>query len=130
MAKRSAKSRLFAIRPTFGLMRAALLLLLGGAAAIGAFALAVSGISRTANPDTALKFIASESTALSAKADLLFFANPQKPPKSVRTLATAALREQAINPRALRLLGYLAELDGNGVQAGKARSDVCPLVKA
>jgi tetratricopeptide (TPR) repeat protein len=82
-----------------------------------AFALALSGISRGDNPATALTFTPTDSNALAAQADLLFFANPAKPPEKVYAMARSALRQQAVNPRALRLLGYYADAKGQPSRA-------------
>jgi hypothetical protein len=81
--------------------------------------LALSGVTRIKAPQSALTFVPSDSTALAARADLLFFANPERPPAAVRTLSLAALHEQAINPRAVRLLGYYADVQGDRAAAEK-----------
>lgn len=83
------------------------------------FALAVSGIARSKAPATALRFIPFEATALASRADELFFANPTRPPEASFRLATKALEEQAINPKALRLLGYRADLRGDQSEADR-----------
>lgn len=78
-----------------------------------ALALAVSGVKRTEDPVIALQFVPGESMALATRASELLLANPQKPPKDVQSMALAALRDQAINPRALRVLGYYADTRGD-----------------
>jgi hypothetical protein len=70
-----------------------------------AYILAASGVNRIDNPAKALRFTPSDSTALAAQADLLYFANPEKPPKKAYDMALAALRQQTANPKAVRLLG-------------------------
>jgi tetratricopeptide (TPR) repeat protein len=100
-----------------GLWRIGLLSGAGMIGAVTAFAIAISGVTRTKNPQLALMFVPGESNALAGRADQLFFINPQRPPKSVKALAEAALDEQALNPRALRLLGYYAEIQGKRAQA-------------
>lgn len=85
---------------------AALLAIVGGYLA---FSLAASGVARKKNPAAALLFVPGESTALAARADQLYFSSAGNPPPLVRIMALAALRQQAVNPRALRLLGYYAD---------------------
>jgi tetratricopeptide (TPR) repeat protein len=100
-----------------GMIRIGLLSALGLAGAWFAFALAISGVTRIKNPQVALTFMPNESTALAARADQLYFASPEKPPKAAKTLAVAALRQQAINAKALRLLGYVADGQGDTAKA-------------
>lgn len=102
-----------------GLKRAILLLIITPFLTYGAFALAVSGITRLKNPDAALLFVPNESSALAAKADRLFFAEPANPPGRVRKLALDALHSQAFNPKALRLLGYYYDSRGDLGRAEK-----------
>lgn len=73
-----------------------------------ALALAISGVTRASNPATALRFMPNEALALAFRADELLLANPTKPPRETRTLALAALRQQSLNSKALRVLGYYA----------------------
>ena len=90
-------------------------------AAIGgwlSFSLALSGVMRNKNPAVALKFMPEESGALAARADHIYFENPKNPPAAGRILAINALRAQAINPRALRVLGYYEEAIGDKSVAG------------
>jgi hypothetical protein len=117
MAKPKILSRLAKTIRKAWTFRIGLLLLLGLVGAWFAFALAVSGVTRTKNPQIALSFIPNESTALAARADQLFFANPSKPPKEARELALTSLRQQALNARALRLLGYYADAQGDNLKA-------------
>lgn len=77
-----------------------------------AFSLAVSGVTRKRDPQTALKFVPMEATALAGRADQLLFAALKAPSREVRALAVEALRQQAINPPALRALGYYASAHG------------------
>jgi tetratricopeptide (TPR) repeat protein len=100
-----------------GIRRAFLVLGITPFLTYGAFALAVSGITRLKNPDVALRFVPDESAALAAKADQLFFAKPQNPPETVRRLALDALHSQAFNPKALRLLGYFYDARGDSARA-------------
>jgi hypothetical protein len=119
MAKARKANRFLSAIKDIGIVRIVFTLILGIIGACYAFALAVSGLTRTQNPQVALTFMPNESTALATKADQLFFANPQKPPRAVQILAMAALQEQAINPEALRLLGYYADVQGDTAKAEK-----------
>lgn len=112
MTRSKKTSPTFAALKKVGLARAALLSLTGLVAAFCAFLLAVSGIARLSNPQVALAIMPHDGVALSAQADLLALAKPTDPPLAVRTLAMAALRNQAINPRALRVLGGYTEVSG------------------
>lgn len=117
MAKIKATERLYAQLKAIGVIRIGLVTILAVAGVWYSFALAVSGVTRNKNPQVALMLTPSDSTALAARADQLFFANPQTPPAQVRTLALAALREQALNPKAQRLLGYYADIKGQNTKA-------------
>jgi hypothetical protein len=99
------------------LARRILCIAAGLAGAWCALTLAISGVTRIKAPHTALAFMPSESTALASQADQLFFASPKDPPLAVSQLALKALQEQAINAKALRILGYAADTRGDGVQA-------------
>lgn len=50
---------------------------------------------------------------------MLLAENPQDPPAEIKRLAVRALEAQALNPRALRLLGYLESNAGNVTQSRK-----------
>jgi tetratricopeptide (TPR) repeat protein len=84
-----------------------------------AFALAVSGITRTRAPAQALALVPFEASALAGRADELFFANPANPAAAAARLAREAVRLQAINAKALRLLGYQADALGRPERAEK-----------
>ncbi len=84
-----------------------------------AFAMAVSGVVRTRNPDLALTLVPFESYALAASADRKLFENPSEPGAEVQLLARRSLRQQALNPRALRILGFYAETQGNLSEANR-----------
>ncbi len=76
-------------------------------------------ITRRTNPDIALRFNPNEPVALATKADLLFLKSQD--PKTltrVEALAKQSLRAQALNPTAVRILGYVADARG---QKDKAR---------
>ncbi|MEP9357631.1 hypothetical protein [Sphingomonas sp. KR3-1] len=113
MAKRTKR---YDIRAT--LMRIGIARLVGASAAglIGAWlalALAVSGVARTQDPASALKFMPNESLALAGRAEQLLLAAPEDPPKEAQTLALAALRQQSLNPKALHVLGYYIAAKGD-----------------
>lgn len=118
MARRQRNS--FAILDkvkAIGAIRIATFSILGVAGAWFAFTLAVSGVARIKAPAAALAVIPGESVALASRADQLFFTNPQNPPPEVRRLALKALENQPINPKALRLLGYIEDAGGNSEKA-------------
>ena len=96
-----------------GLLRVLGIALPGLVGAALAFALAASGVTRTRAPQTALRFMPGEAIALGARAEELELAHPRKPPREVQTLALASLRQQLLNPRALRVLGYYATAKGD-----------------
>jgi tetratricopeptide (TPR) repeat protein len=117
MAKPKMRAQLIKSISEVGLLRIGVLSLLGIAGAWFAFALAISGVTRSKSPSVALTFMPGESAALAARADQIFFASPDKPPKAARQLALSALRQQALNAKALRLLGYYADADGDRAKA-------------
>lgn len=84
-----------------------------------AAALAISGVARIKAPQAALMAMPNESTALAARADQIFFAHPKNPPRAVEALALKALENQAINAKALRVLGYVADAKGDTAAAEK-----------
>lgn len=100
-----------------GFVRIASCALVGSVGAWFALALAISGVTRIKAPQTALAFMPRESMALASQADQLFFANPKDPSPEVSQLALNALKEQAINAKALRTLGYMADARGDSAQA-------------
>lgn len=89
----------------------------GLAGAWFAFGLAASGVMRIQDPAISLRFMPNESVALATRAEQLIQANPKNPPNQVHSMAITALRQQAINPRALRVLGYYTSAKG---QDGRA----------
>lgn len=102
-----------------GIARILILVVLGLVGAWFAAALAISGVARIKAPQAALLTMPNESTALAARADQLFFVNPQNPPREVELLARRALENQAINAKALRILGYVADANGDTKTAEK-----------
>ncbi len=105
MARASRKPDLSKRIRSFGPIRIAIVVA-GMVATWVAFALAVAGVTRNYAPDLALKFVPFEAIALAVRADQLQSSETMDQPASVRTMAQDALRHQALNPRALRVLGY------------------------
>jgi len=104
---------------SIGLARLALILVVALLGAYLSFAFAVAGVTRNKNPAIALKFIPWEGVALTKQADQLFLANVKNPPKAVTALARESLRWQALNPSALRLLGYTSPQNGDQAQGAR-----------
>jgi hypothetical protein len=112
-SRKPTENRVTAAIKRVGVLRLALVLVLVLAGGYLAFALSVAGVARSRQPALALQFAPREAEALSKQADLYFATNPQHPPQAVGALATRSLRAQAINPRALRLLGYVENARGD-----------------
>jgi hypothetical protein len=91
---------------SIGFARLALVLIVALLGTYLSFAFAVAGVTRNKNPAITLRFIPWEGVALAKQADLLFLANVKDPPEFVTELAKKSLHWQALNPAALRLLGY------------------------
>jgi hypothetical protein len=119
MARSKKTNPVLAALHSIGLIRILGFSVLGLVGTWYATMLALSGVARLKAPQSALMVMPGESTALAVQADLLFFANPQQPPAAVRALSLSALREQPINPRAVRLLGYYADIKGDSAAAEK-----------
>lgn len=79
---------------------------------------AVANITWQQNPDMALRFVPDHPLALSRKADELF-AEKQDPATlaKVEAMAKQSLRGGALNPVAIRLLGYVADVRGDQAKA-------------
>ena len=79
---------------------------------------AVANVTWQQNPDLALRFIPDHPLALSRKADELF-AEKQDPATlaKVEAMAKQSLRGGALNPVAIRLLGYVADVRGDQKKA-------------
>lgn len=97
-----------------GLFRVVLALVVGTVGGWLAFALAVSGVTRYRAPQVALSFMPGDSVALAARADEILVSNQGKPSPLTMRMANDAVRQQAVNPTAVRLLGYEADAAGNG----------------
>ncbi len=79
---------------------------------------AVANITWDQNPDLALSYVPDHPLALSRKADELF-AQKQDPATlaKVEAMAKQSLRGGALNPVAIRLLGYVADARGDSKKA-------------
>ena len=79
---------------------------------------AVANITWDRNPDIALQYVPDHPLALSRKADELFAAK-QDPATlaKVEAMAKQSLRGGALNPVAIRLLGYVADVRGDSKKA-------------
>ncbi len=82
-----------------------------------ALTLAVSGVARYKSPQAVLAILPSDSVALAARADQLLFADPARPSPAAAKLARAAIRQQAVNAKAIRILGYAADARGERLRA-------------
>ncbi len=80
----------------------------------------VTMIARRHNPDLALRINPDEPVALATKADeLLLTKQDPKTLARVEEMARRSLRAQALNPTAVRILGYVADARGQHDQARK-----------
>lgn len=79
---------------------------------------AVANVTWQQNPDMALRYVPDHPLALSRKADELF-AEKQDPATlaKVEAMAKESLRGGALNPVAIRLLGYVADVRGDQKRA-------------
>jgi hypothetical protein len=79
---------------------------------------AVANITWDRNPDVALRYVPDHPLALSRKADEMF-AEKQDPATlaKVEAMAKQSLRGGALNPVAIRLLGYVADVRGDTKKA-------------
>lgn len=107
---RAALSRL-------GLPRMLLTVLLGVVMAGLSLALTASTLIRRGNPELAARMMPIDSLALAYRAERLLVANPLDP--RAGELARSALRMQAVNPTALRVLGIVAAARGDA-KTGRA----------
>lgn len=102
-----------------GFARIGACMFLGVVGASFATSLAISGVTRIKAPQAALLAMPNESVALASRADQLFFADPDSPPREVELFALRALKNQAVNAKALRVLGYVADAKGESARAEK-----------
>ncbi len=118
--KRKASPRFAALKakpPLFWLKLAGIMSVTGYIAWLS-FIHAVANITWQQNPDMALRFVPDHPLALSRKADELFAAK-QDPATlaKVEAMAKQSLRGGALNPVAIRLLGYVADVRGDRKKA-------------
>lgn len=79
---------------------------------------AIANIAWQPNPDLALRFVPDHPLALSRKADELFAEKQDaKTLAKVEAMAKQSLRGGALNPVAIRLLGYVADVRGDRKKA-------------
>jgi hypothetical protein len=91
-------------------MRALIILALTALLAWQAGTGAIAGVTRATSPETALRFSADDPVALALNADQTMLKSPAHPDFAhIVPLARKSLTAQAVNPRALRLLGYAAD---------------------
>lgn len=119
MARAPKHNKVLARIHEIGFVRIILCAALGIVGAWFTLALTISGVTRVKAPQTALVVMPGESMALASRADQLFFASPKNPPPAVSQMALKALEAQAINAKALRILGYVADARGDSVQADR-----------
>lgn len=96
-----------------GLPRVLLTAMLGVVAAGLSFALTASTLVRRGNPEMAARMMPIDSLALAYRAERLLAEDPLHPKAEVGKLARSALRLQALNPTALRVLGFAAATSGD-----------------
>jgi hypothetical protein len=118
--KRNSSSRFAALRakPPLYWVKFVVIFSLTGYLAWLSFIHAVANVTWQQNPDMALRFVPDHPLALSRKADELF-AEKQDPPTlaKVEAMAKESLRGGALNPVAIRLLGYVADVRGDRTKA-------------
>ena len=79
---------------------------------------AVANVTWQQNPDVALQYVPDHPLALSRKADELFAENQDSATLAkVEAMAKQSLRGGALNPVAIRLLGYVADVRGDEKKA-------------
>lgn len=114
--KRTGNARFAALRaksPVYWVVFVGWFALVGFVAWLS-FIHAVANVTWQTNPDMALRFVPDHPLALSRKADELF-AEKQDPATlaKVEKMAKESLRGGALNPVAIRLLGYVADVRGD-----------------
>lgn len=118
--KRRSPSRFAALRalPPFFWAKLVVIFSVTGYLAWLSFIHAVANVTWQQNPDMALRFVPDHPLALSRKADELF-AEKQDPATlaKVEAMAKQSLRGGALNPVAIRLLGYVADVRGDREKA-------------
>lgn len=117
MERKAKENPFMGAAKAIGPMRIVSCLLLAIVGSWFAIALTISGIARYKNPQAALVVMPRDSIALAARADLLLAANPTNPPPQAVRFAVQALQEQALNAKAIRILGYVADAKGERPRA-------------
>lgn len=118
--KRKGPSRFAALKakPPFFWIKNGLIIVVTLWLAWLSFIHAVANITWDRDPDVALRYVPDHPLALSRKADELF-AEKQDPATlaKVEAMAKESLRGGALNPVAIRLLGYVADVRGDTKKA-------------
>ena len=118
--KRKGPTRFSVLRQKspFFWIKTTLILVVTGYLAWLSFIHAVANITWDTNPDVALRYVPDHPLALSRKADEMF-AEKQDPATlaKVEAMAKQSLRGGALNPVAIRLLGYVADVRGDTKKA-------------
>jgi hypothetical protein len=118
--KRKGPTRFSVLRQksAFFWIKTILILVVTGYLAWLSFIHAVANITWDRNPDVALRYVPDHPLALSRKADEMF-AEKQDPATlaKVEAMAKQSLRGGALNPVAIRLLGYVADVRGDTKKA-------------
>jgi hypothetical protein len=118
--KRKSNSRFGALRakPPLYWLKFVTIFSLTGYLAWLSFIHAVANVTWQQNPDMALRFVPDHALALSRKADELFAAKQDAQTLAkVESMAKQSLRGGALNPVAIRLLGYVADARGDQTKA-------------
>ena len=118
--KRKGPARFAALRakPPLFWLKTTVILVVTAYLAWLSFIHAVANITWDRNPDIALQYVPDHPLALSRKADEMFAAK-QDPATlaKVEAMAKQSLRGGALNPVAIRLLGYVADVRGDSKKA-------------
>lgn len=94
--------------------------LVGSLLVYGATVNAVGNITKRKAPAIALSVVPGDAVALVSQAERQFMSSQSRPSLAkVDSLSLQSIRQQPLNPVALRLLGYTADLSGNSATAGK-----------
>jgi hypothetical protein len=118
--KRKSPSRFAALRakPPLFWVKIVVIFSATGYLAWLSFIHAVANVTWQENPDMALRFVPDHPLALSRKADELFAAKQDAATLvRVEAMAKQSLRGGALNPVAIRLLGYVADVRGDRKKA-------------
>jgi O-antigen ligase len=100
-------------------LRGTMIMVLGLVVASATFALTLTAVARSTAPQIALAIAPWEGTAIAAQTDMQLVAKQRLTPATLESRAQAALRNQPLNPRALRQLAIAAELRGQKQRAAE-----------